>query len=141
MVAEIGKGYTEVNPARFGTSAFDCSGLMWYAANQAGIAMPGGPSNVVAALAPYELLWAIAQVGSVSVFNEAEIQQGDWLGFVGADPAPFDITISGHTFVGSGHIGMAVSATEYVSAYDTADGVCIKPISGDAFQVAIRMAE
>lgn len=142
MLSKVGDGYTEQIPQRFGVETpqrFDCSGLVWYAANHAGIWMPGGPLNDVAALAPTELVWAAKQPGAVAVFEQKLVQAGDLLGFIGGDPAPYNITIGGRSFRGPGHIGMAISPSQYVSAYDTAQGVRVKPISGDVFQVAVRM--
>jgi cell wall-associated NlpC family hydrolase len=145
MQSKVGEGYTEVNPDRFGTTVpqkFDCSGLVWYAANQAGIPMPGGPSNIGAALVPYEMEWAGSKLpGAALILNPADVQAGDLVAFTGAGPAPFPVTVGTHLFPANlfGHIGMAVSATEYVSAYDTAEGVKVKPISGDVFNCAVRM--
>jgi hypothetical protein len=141
MQSKIGDPYTEEIPERFGPGQFDCSGLVWYAANQAGIPMPGGPDDDEAALAPFELEWAAGLPGATVLFSG--IQEGDLLGFLGADPAPFDITLGGRTFTGPGHIGMATSSAEYVSAYDTVSGVCLNPIAGtgdNQLLVAVRMA-
>jgi len=141
MVAQVGKPYSEQVPERFGPEVFDCSGLVWAAANSVGDALPGGPTNDAAALVPYEMQWFAGQPGVQLITDAAEVEAGDLLAFTGGDPAPFEVVLQGHVFPAGqfGHIGMATSPTEYVSAYDTADGVCYKPIAGDVFNAALRL--
>jgi hypothetical protein len=138
MDGKIGDPYTEQNPERFGPGQFDCSGLIWAAAQAAGIQMPGGPSDPAQAIVGPELQWLGSQPGATIITNPSQIQSGDIIGFVGADPAPGNIDVGGKTVRGMGHIGMAVSPTEYVSAYDTQEGVVDNPISGDSFVIAVR---
>lgn len=148
MNSEVGKPYSENIPGRFGPNEFDCSGLIWYAFNKAGIPMPGGPSDDAAAIVDPELQWLASQPGSQVITDKSQIQAGDVLGFVGADPNTYGTAkvvngklSLGNTSVNSmGHIGMAVNNSTYVSAYDTADGVTTKPISGDVFVAAVRPA-
>jgi Putative peptidoglycan binding domain/NlpC/P60 family len=139
MESEIGKPYSEEVPERFGPDVFDCSGLIWYAFTQAGYAMPGGPDNDVAGLVSGEMQWLAAQPGSVMIWN-GKVQAGDVLMFVGADPPGFDLVLQGVTVECGGHIGMATSDDEYVSAYDTQYGVCILPIANTsgALLAAVR---
>jgi NlpC/P60 family len=145
MLSKVGDGYTESIPQRFGTTVpqeFDCSGLVWYAANQAGIPMPGGPADDVAALVTTEMVWLAAQPGAQLVRSPADVLAGDVIAFTGGDPVPFRLIVGGVAFPAGmfGHIGMAVSPNWYVSAYDTAQGVRVNPIAGDVFNVAVRMA-
>jgi cell wall-associated NlpC family hydrolase len=140
MRAQVGKPYTEEIPERFGPDGYDCSGLVWAASNSAGNGLPGGPSDDAAALVPYEMEWFAAQPGVQLITSAADVQEGDVLAFTGGDPVSFDVTLQGHVYQGGfGHIGMATSSTEYVSAYDTEFGVCVKPISGDVFNAALRL--
>lgn len=150
MKSEIGKPYSEAIPARFGTSVFDCSGLIWYAFTKAGIPMPGGPSDDAAAIVDPEIQWLSKQPGAKVITDASKVQAGDVIGFVGADPGTTGSTslVNGKVELGGGaspvasmgHIGMATSNTEYVSAYDTAEGVTTNPISSDQFVVAVRPA-
>ena len=141
MQSKVGDAYTEDIPQRFGPNQFDCSGLVWYAATQAGIPMPGGPSDDGAAIVGPELQWLAKQPGSQIITSPKDIQAGDIIGFTGGDPDPATVTIGGKGYTNElGHIGMATSGTQYVSAYDTAEGVRVNPISGDTFNVAVRPA-
>lgn len=141
MLAQVGKPYTEEVPERFGPNGFDCSGLVWAAADSAGDALPGGPSDDGAALVPFEMEWFAEQTGVQVITSATDIQTGDLIAFTGAAPAPFAVTLQNHAYSPGqfGHIGMATSTTEYVSAYDTAEGVIIKLISGDVFNAALRL--
>lgn len=141
MLAQVGKPYSEEVPERFGPTVYDCSGLVWAAAAHVGDSLPGGPDNDAAALVPYEMAWFSNQPGVQLITSAADVLAGDLLAFTGGDPAPFEVTLAGHVYPAGefGHIGMATSSTEYVSAYDTADGVCVKPIAGDVFNAALRL--
>lgn len=141
MQSKVGDKYTEDIPQRFGPNQFDCSGLVWYAATQAGIPMPGGPSDDGAAIVGPELQWLANQPGSQIITSAKDLKAGDIIGFTGGDPDPATVTIGGKGYTNAlGHIGMATSSTQYVSAYDTAEGVRVNPISGDTFNVAVRPA-
>jgi cell wall-associated NlpC family hydrolase len=141
MLAQVGKPYSEEVPERFGPEVFDCSGLVWAAANSVGDALPGGPSNDAAALVPYEMMWFAAQPGVQLITSASDILEGDLIAFTGGDPAPFGVVLQGVTYPAGefGHIGMATSSTEYVSAYDTAEGIVVNPIAGDVFNAALRL--
>jgi cell wall-associated NlpC family hydrolase len=141
MTAQVGKSYTEEVPERFGPAGFDCSGLVWAAANSIGDALPGGPDDDGAALVPFEMEWFAAQPGVQVITSAAGIEAGDLIAFTGGDPAPFAVSLQNHAYSAGqfGHIGMATSSTEYVSAYDTAEGVVINPIAGDVFNAALRL--
>ncbi len=147
-LAQRGKPYSESNPGRFGPSEFDCSGLIWSAARHAGLAIPGGPSNPAAAIVDPELQWFAKLDGSTVITDVSKVQSGDVIGFVGADPNTLGtskLLPNGKLQVGSaqvqsaGHIGICSSSTEYMSAYDTASGCLVNPISGDQFVVAVRI--
>jgi NlpC/P60 family len=146
MTSEIGKPYSQAIPARFGTAVFDCSGIIWYAFTKNGIPMPGGPSDDGAAIVDPEIQWLASQPGAQVITDASQVKAGDVIGFVGADAGVTGNAklVNGKLQVGSkqvqsmGHIGMATSNSQYVSAYDTADGVTVKPISGDQFVVAVR---
>jgi Bacteriophage peptidoglycan hydrolase len=138
MLAQKGKPYSQEIPERFGPHVFDCSGLIWAAAHAAGYALPGGPSDDAAGIVDPELQWFASQPGSTIITNRSQIQRGDVLGFMGADPPGGTITVGGHRVAGMGHIGMATSSTEYISAYDTQEGVSLNPISGDVFVIGVR---
>jgi NlpC/P60 family len=128
MLGQVGKSYTEQNPERFGPSEFDCSGLVWAALQHAGINIPQSD-----AIASSEAQWAAAQPGAQVIKSESQIQRGDLVFFTGASPDP-------STFGPIGHVGMATSSTEFVSAYDTALGVKVLPINeGGGFVVGVRL--
>jgi hypothetical protein len=71
MESATGKPYSEQIPERFGPNVFDCSGLVWYAFNKAGIPMPGGPSDDPAAIVDPELQWLASQPGAKAIFSAA----------------------------------------------------------------------
>lgn len=147
MVKQVGKRYSQAS--RYGPDSWDCSGLVWGASHQAGIPMPGGPGpNNAAAIVDPELQWVGAQAGASWTTDPKKIQAGDYLGFHASDQGTFGSAkmIDGdYLMVGKqkiqtmGHIGMATSPTQYVSAYDTAEGVIIKGIAGDRFAIAVRL--
>jgi hypothetical protein len=135
MESIVGKPYSEstaTNPAtgqenRFGPSEYDCSGAIYTAANKAGINLPASQ-----AIASSEAQWFAALSGATHYTSASNIGTGDILFFTGASPDP-------SSFGPIGHVGMASSATELVSAYDTQQGVCYTPISQDAFVVGVRL--
>jgi cell wall-associated NlpC family hydrolase len=148
MMAQRGKPYSESNPGRFGPDEYDCSGLVWAAARSAGLGLPGGPSDPAAAIVDPELQWLATLPGSTVITHSADIQPGDILGFTGADPGTHGtarMNADGTMNVGSarvqscGHIGMAVNPLQYISAYDTAEGIVVNPIGGDDFIVGVRL--
>jgi NlpC/P60 family len=140
MMAQVGHPYSEEIPERFGPHVFDCSGLVWAAFHHAGTGMPGGPNDDAAGIVDPELQWLAKQPGATVIRNKKNIEKGDVIGFQGADPPGGTITVGGNKVAGMGHIGMAVSNTKYVSAYDTQEGVVVNPIAGDVFTVAVRPA-
>jgi len=83
------------------------------------------------AIASLEAVWFASQ-GNKLVRSTASVQNGDLVFFSGAHPD------SNVEFPPIGHVGMATTSTEYVSAYDTAVGVVIKNLDSD-FIVAIRL--
>jgi len=129
MLAQKGKGYTETNPTRFGPNEFDCSGLVYTAAHHAGYDIPQGD-----AIAAKEAPWFAALPGAQVIKNQSQIQAGDLVFFPGSDPGS-------SPFGPIGHVGMAISPTQYVSAYDTQEGVVTGPIGtgNSGFTVAIRI--
>jgi chemotaxis protein histidine kinase CheA len=145
MNAQIGKPYNQSNSGstdRFGPNDFDCSGLVWAAAHHAGVNIPGGPSDSPEGIVGPEMV-SFGQISGATLIRKvSQVQAGDILAFTGADGAGQPgFNIMGASFPAGefGHIGMAQSSSAYVSAYDTADGVSVHPISGDQFNVAIRL--
>jgi hypothetical protein len=128
--SKVGHPYLAENPQRFGPKYYDCSGLMYEAAHAAGVPLPRGD-----ALANLEANWFASDAGLQPYHYNArsQVETGDLLFFVGADPAPSNFG------EGIGHVGMAASATTLVSAYDTAEGVTDTPIDQDKFVVGIRL--
>lgn len=148
-LAQEGKPYSQSIPARFGTKVFDCSGLVWYAMNKAGIPMPGGASDDAAAIVDPEIQWAASQPGAKVITNIDQVQRGDIVGFYSPDATTLGtshLASDGKLQVGNtqvesmGHIGIASGGGNYISAYDTASGIINKPIATDHFVVAVRLA-
>lgn len=147
MMAQRGKPYTQNIPGRFGPNGFDCSGLVWAAANHAGVNLPGGAKDDAAAIVDPELQWFGKQIGATVYTKSSQIQAGDVLGFWAPDATTLGTTKlnpDGTMTVGStkvkscGHIGMAINPMQYISAYDTASGILVNPIAGDQFVVGVR---
>jgi len=130
MTAAIGDAYTQQNPQRYGPGQFDCSGLVWRAMQQAGINIPQSD-----AIASTEANVLGAQPGVQVIKSPNQIQKGDVVFFTGAEPDPSN-------YGPIGHVGVATSNTQYVSAYDHQEGVSLNPIgSGNGgFVVAMRLA-
>jgi hypothetical protein len=129
MMKEIGKGYTEENPERFGPNEFDCSGLVYDAAKAAGIDIPQSD-----AIASSEAEYFSKLPGAQVIKNSSQVQAGDLVFFTGSSPDP-------SSFGPIGHVGIATNSTQYVSAYDTQEGVIVNPIgSGNGgFVVGVRL--
>jgi cell wall-associated NlpC family hydrolase len=149
MMAQRGKPYSEAIPARFGPDVYDCSGLVWAAANAAGVGMPGGPHNDAAAIVDPELQWAGSLAGAKVITNVSQVQAGDIVGFwapdatthgsAKMDPDGNTLHIGSVSVKSMGHIGMAINPLQYISAYDTASGILVNPITGDQFVCAVRL--
>jgi cell wall-associated NlpC family hydrolase len=127
--AAVGKPYTEQNPERFGPAEYDCSGLLWAAAHNAGIAIPQA-----AAIADLEAIWFAAQPGTTKILSASNANTGDICFFTGSDPD------ANSEFPPIGHVGMCSTPGTLVSAYDTQQGVCYTPMSQDHFVVGVRLA-
>jgi cell wall-associated NlpC family hydrolase len=111
-LAQQGKPYV------FGTSGpdtFDCSGLMTAAYKKAGIDMPA-------------YTFTQATYGRAVDTTTEAIKPGD-LVFVRGGRPPTDL----------GHVGMAISATEWVVAPHTGDVVKVQPLPLDRVQVVRRL--
>jgi hypothetical protein len=133
MVAQIGKPYSEAVPGRFGPNEFDCSGLVFTAAKNAGIPFPGNASTDSGdVLANTEANYLGTLPGVTKITNASQIKTGDVLFFTGAAPGPSN-------YGPIGHVGMAFSPTTLISAYDTAEGITKTPISQDQFVVGFRL--
>jgi cell wall-associated NlpC family hydrolase len=129
MEDKVGKlPYSENLSLRLGPTAYDCSGLVWAAAQSAGINIPKGLSNT-SGEAPY----FAAHGTKVSL---AQVQEGDVCFFVGGDP-------TATPFGQIGHVGMCSSGSgsgaTLCSAYDTQQGICYTPFSQDHFVIGFRL--
>lgn len=130
MVSQVGKPYTQVNPTRFGTTAYDCSGLVYAAAQMSDIALPQS-----LATAEPEIAFFGDQVGAYIIPGIPELQAGDIVGCTGAIPGP--VEVGGHTYQ-VGHIGVMADSTNLVSALNTKLGVALMNVSYLQPQIAIR---
>jgi cell wall-associated NlpC family hydrolase len=144
-----GKPYSQNNPGRFGPNEYDCSGLIWAAARHAGLGIPGGPSDPAAAIVDPEIQYFASLVGSKVITHAPDIQAGDVLGFNASDAGTLGtshllpngkLQVGNTQVISMGHIGIAVNNTQYMSAYDTPEGCLVKPIAGDEFVCAVRIA-
>lgn len=117
MESKVGHPYSQTL-GRFGPKYFDCSGLVYDAANAAGLPLPRSQ-----ALANLEIDWFSRLPGAYTYGAASQMQPGDIIGMRGADPIN-----------GIGHIGMVDQGrgpnARMVSAYDTALGVTHTPING-----------
>ena len=137
MRKQVGKHYSEdtsINPAthqekRFGPSEFDCSGLIYAAANQKGTGINLPASQAIASL---EAQWFAALQGASTVKSSSAVQAGDLIFFTGASPGP-------SSFGPIGHVGICSSPGTMLSAYDTQMGVTYTPFSHDQFVVGVRL--
>jgi cell wall-associated NlpC family hydrolase len=130
MESKVGKvPYSENLSLRRGPNAYDCSGLVWAAAQSAGINIPVAMSNTTG-----EAPFFAAHGTAVKL---ASIQEGDIAFFVGGDPS--DVPPWGPI----GHVGMCSSGSgagaTLVSAYDTHSGICYTPFSQDHFVIGFRL--
>jgi peptidoglycan DL-endopeptidase CwlO len=131
MMARKGDAYSESN--RWGRPPYDCSSLLWSAANASGLKIPGDPSTDSGdVLANTEANWIGEQKGVIKNTVASKIQTDDIIFFTGAGPGPSN-------YGGIGHVGMAASPTVMISAYDTASGVTTTPISQDHFVVGFTL--
>jgi|HubBroStandDraft_5_1064220.scaffolds.fasta_scaffold31006_7 cell wall-associated NlpC family hydrolase len=126
MESKVGHPYSEDLSLRRGPTDYDCSGLVWAAAQSAGINIPAAASTTLGE-APY-----FAAHGWKAITNESQVQTADVCFFVGADP------VNTPPWGPIGHVGMCSTPGTLVSAYDTAKGVCYTPMSQDGFVVAFR---
>lgn len=125
MMSKIGHPYSQTL-GRFGPKFYDCSGLVYDALKAAGINIPQSQ-----AIASSEADW-LSQHGAQTIKSANQVQKGDIVFFTGASPDP-------SSFGGIGHVGVATSGTQFVSAFDHADGVVVKPMAGENFVVAMRL--
>jgi Bacteriophage peptidoglycan hydrolase/Transglycosylase SLT domain len=123
MLSKQGMAYSEAN--RWGRPPFDCSSLVWSAANAAGIPIPQSQ-----AIANTEADWFSGWDSDYMFQNMSQIQKGDILFMTGASPDP-------SRWGGIGHTGMAIDRGNMISALGTAYGVTTSPISG--FVVGARL--
>ena len=132
MMARKGDAYSESN--RWGRPPYDCSSLLWSAANASGLKIPGDPSNDSGdVLANTEANWIGEQKGVTKNTVASKIRANDIIFFTGAGPGPSN-------YGGIGHVGMAANPTTMISAYDTASGVTTTPISQDKFVVGFTLS-
>lgn len=131
MVSQKGKPYTQVNPTRFGPTAYDCSGLVYAATRYAGVPLPQSQAT-----AHIECGWFYSQPGAQVIPGIPELKAGDIVGCLGSDPD--DVTINGHTYH-VGHIGLMVDGTNLVSALNAKEGVALANINYMQAQIAIRV--
>ena len=124
MNSKIGDAYSESN--RYGNPPYDCSSLVYFAANSAGMGMPQSDS-----LANTEANW-FASKGATKVGSASDVQQGDVVFFTGAAPGSSN-------YGPIGHVGMAESNSQYVSALGTQYGVTKSSMSGAGFVVGMRI--
>lgn len=134
MYSQIGKPYTQVNPTRFGPTAYDCSGLIYAASQAAGIELPQSQAT-----ANVEIGWFAAQQGAQLIMpglGAVALQAGDIVGCTGEPPSP--VVINGVTYQ-IGHIGMMSSdGISLISALNTQYGVTQMNVSYLSPQVAVR---
>jgi hypothetical protein len=130
MLSKVGKaGYSESlsgSDYRLGPNDYDCSGLVYAAAKSVGIDIPVSSST-----ADTEAVW-FHDHGAKEISSANDIKIGDVLFFHGADP-------KSSPFGPIGHVGMYIGNGNYISAYDTATGIHVEPVSGDDFTVAMRL--
>jgi hypothetical protein len=126
MVAAEGKHYSEDLSLRLGPTDYDCSGLVYAASHAAGINIPSDDS-----IANLEANW-FGSNGAQVIKSASQVQTGDIIFFQGAAPGPSN-------YGPIGHVGIVISPGKELSAYDTASGVSIQPISQDIFVVAMRL--
>ena len=114
--SKLGHPYSQDVNLRLGPQYYDCSGLMYRAAQAAGIPIP--VSDSVASL---ELDWFADRSGNSLIDSQGSVRRGDLLFMTGASPRSTP-------YGGIGHTGMALSENEMISALGTAYGVTDSPI-------------
>lgn len=137
MLSKLGHPYSENTSLRLGPTDYDCSGLVWEALKAAGIELPAGTISTVD-----PEMNALAKLPGVQVItNPKDIQRGDVVMFHGASTPGGTLDLKGKIVPQGGHIGVALSNSEYVSAYDTQEGVVKMPMRGSsgAILAAIRL--
>jgi len=122
--SKVGHPYSEDLSLRLGPTYYDCSGLLWAAAQSVGIDIPKTASTTLGEV-PY-----LAAHGWKPNTKASAVQTADICFFVGADP------VNTPPYGPIGHVGMCSSPGTLVSAYDTAQGVCYTPFSQDQFVVS-----
>jgi cell wall-associated NlpC family hydrolase len=129
MEAQVGKPYSTID--RFGPYQFDCSGLVWAALNQAGVPIPAD-DNVVHS----EIEWLAQVPGAKLITNVNDLEPGDIVAMIGADPVETPYGLMGHIgIVASGSGANSV----ILSAYDTAEGVNETSLAqNNGFAIAVR---
>src|ERR1700722_1892235 len=129
MLAQRGKPYSEALSGslfRLGPNAYDSSGRVSGALHKMGIAIPQDQST-----ANTEADW-LSENGAQVIKDASQLKPGDFVFFSSGDNGPSN-------FGGMGHTGRAVGGGNYISAYDHADGIVVKPLSGDQFVVGMRV--
>src|ERR1700733_4203449 len=127
MVAAKGKGYSEALNLRLGPSEYDCSGLVYEASKAAGIDIPQSED-----IANLEANWFGAN-GAQVIKSASDVKAGDLVFFHGAAPGPSN-------YGPIGHVGIAIDNGQHeLSAYDSASGVSVQPMSQDQFVVGMRL--
>jgi hypothetical protein len=127
MLAQEGKHYSEALNLRLGPNDYDCSGLVYTALHKVGVAIPQSDST-----ANTEANW-LGSNGATVVKDESQVKTGDIVFFHGAAPGASN-------YGPIGHVGMATDSSHIISAYDTASGILVTPMSQDQFVVAMRLS-
>lgn len=138
MVSQKGKPYgqdTSINPQtgkeyRFGPTEYDCSGLVYAAAQVAGVPLPQSQAT-----AHVEAAWFAALPGATVVPDIPHLKAGDVVACLGS--APNDITINGHVYH-IGHIGLMIDSTYLISALNSKEGVALANVNYMQAQLAVR---
>lgn len=125
MLSKVGLPYSENVNLRLGPTAYDCSGLLYEAAINAGVDIPQSDD-----IANLEADWFGTYKGVQTIKSQGSLKSGDIIFMTGAAPRSSN-------YGPIGHAGMALSNTQMVSAYDTQMGVAKTPIGG--FVVGFRL--
>jgi hypothetical protein len=120
MLSKRGQPYSEAQ--RWGMPPWDCSSLVWTAANRAGVPIPQSQ-----AIAASEANWFGGYPGTYTYGNRMMTQAGDILAFTGAAPGQ-------SRYGGVGHIGMAANSSTMISALGSRYGVTLSGIGQDFVQ-------
>ena len=94
-------------------SGWDCSGAVNWVASHAGLAIPGYAPHAFtgASHGPTTWGWLAWAPGRLTRISAANVQAGDLV-------------------IWQTHMGIAINAAQYVSAYDTAEGTVVHDIHG-----------